>query len=98
MQRLLADLAAGHIDCVIVYKVDRLSRSLLDFAKVMQVFEDHRVAFVSVTRCAGPMAWRIGKRARNAVRARRKRVLCGAAAPLFPMSQQTMDPEFAPGS
>jgi site-specific DNA recombinase len=47
MQRLLADLAHGQIDCVLVYKVDRLSRSLLDFAQVMQVFEDHRVAFVA---------------------------------------------------
>ena len=32
LQRLLADIAAGHLDCVVVYKVDRLSRSLLDFA------------------------------------------------------------------
>src|SRR5262249_4281687 len=49
LQRLLADLAAGHIDCVIVYKVDRLSRSLLDFAKMMATFDRHRIAFVSVT-------------------------------------------------
>jgi site-specific DNA recombinase len=49
LQRLLADLAAGHIDCVLVYKVDRLSRSLLDFARIMETFEAHQVAFVSVT-------------------------------------------------
>jgi site-specific DNA recombinase len=49
LQRLLADLAAGGIDCVLVYKVDRLSRSLLDFARLMQTFDAHRVAFVSVT-------------------------------------------------
>ncbi len=49
VQRLLADIAAGKIDCVVVYKVDRLSRSLLDFARMMQVFEQQRVAFVSVT-------------------------------------------------
>ena len=49
LQRLLTDLAAGQIDCVLVYKVDRLSRSLLDFAKLMAVFEAQRVALVSVT-------------------------------------------------
>ena len=49
LQRLLQDIEAGRIDCVVVYKVDRLSRSLLDFAKIMGIFEKHRVAFVSVT-------------------------------------------------
>jgi site-specific DNA recombinase len=47
--RLIADIEAGHVDCVIVYKVDRLSRSLLDFARMLEVFEQHNVAFVSVT-------------------------------------------------
>jgi site-specific DNA recombinase len=45
----MADIEAGKIDCVVVYKVDRLSRSLLDFARIMEIFERHRVAFVSVT-------------------------------------------------
>ncbi len=49
LQRLLADIAAGKVDCVVVYKVDRLSRSPLDFARMMEVFEQHRVSFVSVT-------------------------------------------------
>jgi site-specific DNA recombinase len=49
LARLMADMRAGQIDCVVVYKVDRLSRSLLDFAKMMETFERHRVAFVSVT-------------------------------------------------
>ncbi len=49
LQRLLADIETGKIDAVIVYKVDRLSRSLLDFAALMQTFEKHRVSFVSVT-------------------------------------------------
>ena len=40
---------AGKIDCVVVYKVDRLSRSLLDFATMMETFEQHHVSFVSVT-------------------------------------------------
>jgi site-specific DNA recombinase len=49
LQRLLADIEAGKVDGVVVYKVDRLSRSLLDFARLMEVFEKKRVAFVSVT-------------------------------------------------
>ncbi len=49
LQRLLADIDKGLIDSVITYKVDRLSRSLLDFAKIMETFEKRQVAFVSVT-------------------------------------------------
>jgi site-specific DNA recombinase len=49
LHRLMADIEAGKIDCVVVYKVDRLSRSLLDFARIMEVFDRHKVAFVSVT-------------------------------------------------
>ncbi|MBC7835954.1 MAG: recombinase family protein [Phycisphaerales bacterium] len=49
VQRLMADIEAGKVDVVIVYKVDRLSRSLIDFARMMQIFERHQVAFVSVT-------------------------------------------------
>lgn len=49
MRRLLADIEAGRIDCVVVYKVDRLSRSLLDFSRIMETFERHKVSFVSVT-------------------------------------------------
>jgi site-specific DNA recombinase len=49
LKRLLADVDKGLIDCLVVYKVDRLSRSLLDFARIMEVFEKRQVAFVSVT-------------------------------------------------
>ncbi len=49
LRRLLADIEAGKVDVVVVYKVDRLSRSLLDFAKLLEVFDKHHVAFVSVT-------------------------------------------------
>jgi site-specific DNA recombinase len=49
LKRLLADIEAGKIDCVVVYKVDRLSRSLLDFARMMETFDKHGVSFVSVT-------------------------------------------------
>src|SRR5262245_29983973 len=49
LKRLLADIDAGKVDCVVVYKVDRLSRSLLDFARMMESFEKNNVAFVSVT-------------------------------------------------
>ena len=47
--QLLADIEARKIDCVVVYKVDRLSRSLTDFAKMMELFEKRGVCFVSVT-------------------------------------------------
>jgi site-specific DNA recombinase len=49
LKRLLADIQAGQIDCVLTYKVDRLSRSLLDFAKIMACLDQHQVSFVSVT-------------------------------------------------
>ena len=48
-QRLLADVGAGRIDVVVVYKVDRLTRSLSDFAKIVEIFDQHSVSFVSVT-------------------------------------------------
>src|SRR6195256_4956379 len=49
LQCLLADVAANLIDVVVVYKVDRLTRSLTDFAKLVEIFEGHGVSFVSVT-------------------------------------------------
>ena len=49
LQRLLADVAAGRVDTVVVYKVDRLTRSLGDFAKIVEVFDAASVSFVSVT-------------------------------------------------
>jgi site-specific DNA recombinase len=49
LQQLLAAIDAGGIDCVVVYKVDRLSRSLLDFARLMERFDRRKVSFVSVT-------------------------------------------------
>ena len=49
LERLLHAVEAGTIDCVVVYKVDRLSRSLFDFARLMSLFDRHGVSFVSVT-------------------------------------------------
>jgi DNA invertase Pin-like site-specific DNA recombinase len=49
LQRLIADIEAGRIDVVVVYKIDRLSRSLMDFAKLVEVFDRNDVTFVSVT-------------------------------------------------
>jgi site-specific DNA recombinase len=49
LQELLEDIRAKKIDVVVVYKVDRLSRSLLDFARIMEVFEKHDVSFASIT-------------------------------------------------
>jgi site-specific DNA recombinase len=49
LQRLLSDIEAGRIDIIVVYKIDRLSRSLMHFAKLVEVFDAHEVTFVSVT-------------------------------------------------
>jgi DNA invertase Pin-like site-specific DNA recombinase len=49
LQRLLDDVRAGKIDVIVVYKVDRLTRSLTDFAKLVKLFDRHGVSFVSVT-------------------------------------------------
>jgi site-specific DNA recombinase len=49
LKRLLAAVEARSIDCIIVYKVDRLSRSLLDFARIIEVFDRNGVSFVAVT-------------------------------------------------
>ncbi|MFH1360693.1 MAG: recombinase family protein [Candidatus Omnitrophota bacterium] len=49
LQKLMADIKAGTVNCVVVYKVDRLSRSLLDFAELLSIFEENNITFVSVT-------------------------------------------------
>src|SRR4051794_14568542 len=49
LRRLLADIEMGRVDVVVVYKIDRLSRALMDFAKLVEVFDAHGVTFVSVT-------------------------------------------------
>jgi len=49
LKRLMADIEAGCIDVIVVYKIDRLSRSLSDFAKLVDLFDAHNVTFVSVT-------------------------------------------------
>jgi site-specific DNA recombinase len=49
LQRLLEDVKTGKIDIILVYKVDRLTRSLADFAKLVELFDQHGVSFVSIT-------------------------------------------------
>ena len=49
VQQLLADIRAGRVDLVVIYKVDRLTRSLADFAKLVEIFDAHGVSFVSIT-------------------------------------------------
>lgn len=49
LKRLIEDIKAKKIDVVVVYKIDRLSRSLADFAQMVQIFDEHDVSFVSVT-------------------------------------------------
>ena len=49
LKRLMADIQLGKVDIVVVYKIDRLSRSLADFARMVDVFDRHRVSFSAVT-------------------------------------------------
>ncbi|MGH1397665.1 MAG: recombinase family protein [Alphaproteobacteria bacterium] len=49
LKKLIADIKAGKIQTVVVYKIDRLTRSLMDFSKLVEVFDEHNVTFVSVT-------------------------------------------------
>jgi len=49
LQRLMADIISKHIKVLVVYKVDRLTRSLADFAKMVEMFDEHGISFVSVT-------------------------------------------------
>ncbi len=49
LQKLLADIKSGKVHIVVVYKIDRLTRSLMDFSKLVEVFDQHQVTFVSVT-------------------------------------------------
>jgi DNA invertase Pin-like site-specific DNA recombinase len=65
LQRLIADIRAGRIDIVVVYKVDRLTRSLADFARLVEIFDKEGVSFVSVR-----IGNRLGRKA-QALQARR---------------------------
>ena len=49
LKGLLADIEAGKVDVVVVYKIDRLSRSIMDFGKLLTLFDKHHVEFASVT-------------------------------------------------
>jgi site-specific DNA recombinase len=49
LKMLLADIGEGKVDVVVVYKIDRLTRSLFDFAKIVETFDAQKVSFVSVT-------------------------------------------------
>ena len=49
LKRLMIEIAAGNVDIVVVYKIDRLTRSLADFSRLIEIFERHKVSFVSVT-------------------------------------------------
>jgi len=49
VQQLLEDIRLGRVQIIVVYKIDRLTRSLTDFAKLVEIFDAHKVTFVSVT-------------------------------------------------
>jgi predicted site-specific integrase-resolvase len=63
LRQLLDDVRAGKVDVIVVYKVDRLTRSLADFAKLVELFDKHSVSFVSVTQQFSPAHVRLSKRA-----------------------------------
>ncbi len=62
LKRLMIEIAAGNVDIVVVYKIDRLTRSLADFSRLIEIFERHKVSFVSVSYRDG----RQGNRANHA--------------------------------
>ncbi len=49
LKRLFEDIRAGKVDMIVVYKIDRLTRSLTDFSKMVELFDEYNVSFVSVT-------------------------------------------------
>jgi site-specific DNA recombinase len=89
LAQLLRDIAAGRVDCVVVYKVDRLSRSLVDFAKMMETLEQHQVAFVSVTQQFNLLSFAqfereiISERTRDKIAAARRKGKWAGGMPLL---------------
>jgi site-specific DNA recombinase len=71
LQRLLAEIEGRRIDIVLVYKVDRLTRSLADFARIIETFDAHEVSFVSVTQQFNTTASISSTRARPSARGSR---------------------------
>jgi site-specific DNA recombinase len=49
LKRLFNDIKAGKIDCIVVYKIDRLTRSLADFSEIIKILDEYNVSFVAVT-------------------------------------------------
>ena len=58
LKLLLADIGAGKVDVVVVYKIDRLTRSLFDFAKIVEAFDARNASFVSITQRSFQSSWR----------------------------------------
>jgi DNA invertase Pin-like site-specific DNA recombinase len=90
LKRLLADIEAGRLDIIVVYKIDRLTRSLPDFAKLVEVFDRNGVSFVSVTQQFNtttskgpepPFALKHYNLAADFRRAVDQRFLCGGTPP-----------------
>lgn len=49
LKQLMSDIKEGYVDCIVVYKIDRLTRSIKDFSKIIEILDEHRCSFVSVT-------------------------------------------------
>jgi hypothetical protein len=75
LKRLIADIEAGQIDVVVVYKADRLTRALSDFAKLVDVFDRRGVSFVSITQQFNTTT-SMGRLTLNVLLSSRRRPLC----------------------
>jgi len=60
-QKLLKDIKDGNVDAVVCYKIDRLSRSLVDFARIIEIFEKHGVSFTAITHVKVKRAGMLGR-------------------------------------
>ena len=81
LKRLLDDIRARRIDVVVVYKVDRLTRSLADFAKLVELFDAHQVSFVSVTQASNTTT-SVGRLTLKIAASKRKGIWMGGVVPL----------------
>ena len=89
LRKLLDDVRARRVDVIVVYKVDRLTRSLADFAKLVELFDAHQVSFVSVTQAFNTTTSKVGRRHASPTRSRARRldVLALLRLKLEPQSQ-----------
>ena len=97
LQKLLEDVRARKIDVIVVYKVDRLTRSLADFAKLVELFDAHGVSFISVTQAFNTIT-SMGRRGEATAARRTKRMSDEALATDRPPERESDAPRRAAGA